>query len=330
MNKKAIALFSGGLDSILAAKIIMDEGIDIFGVTFMMEFASRDIGLHKKNIAQAALQIGLRNEFIDISEEFLEILKNPRYGFGSNTNPCIDCKILMLKKAKTLMENQDASFVITGEVLGERPMSQRKDALNLIENKSGLKGYLLRPLSAKLLNETVPEENGIIDRNRLFGISGRSRKPQLELAKKYGIKTYFTPAGGCLLTDPCFSKRLKDILNADGINLENIRLLKYGRHFRLGERTKFVLGRDEEDNKNILLQKIEGDIVLEPAGYPGPIGILRGEIKDEFIRMGAELIVTYSKKRGGRSAVRCWQGPAKKEIIQAETLQGDKVEAVRI
>ncbi|MCK4462927.1 MAG: tRNA 4-thiouridine(8) synthase ThiI [Candidatus Omnitrophica bacterium] len=331
MNKKTIALFSGGLDSILAARIVMEQGIRVIGINFIMEFASRDLEKHKRLIRETARQIGMESEIIDISNEYLKVLENPMYGFGANINPCIDCKIFMLRKAKKLMGKVGASFVITGEVLGERPMSQRKDALNAIENNSGLKGYILRPLSAKLLKPTIPEEKGLIKREKLFDIKGRSRKPQLELARRFGITKFFTPAGGCLLTDPAFSRRLKDLIGHNVLKLEDIRLLKFGRHFRFNKSTKFILGRDEEDNRHILNLRKEKDLVFEPRGYPGPIGILRGERNNELISLAASFLITHTKKKTETSAgVRYWVVPKEKKNIFLKAAEKEKIEEMRI
>jgi len=331
MKKKAVVLFSGGLDSILAAKIIMDQDIEVLGINFSMEFVSKDVEKHKKRIKEIANSINMEFKIVDISDEYMGVLKNPAYGFGSNINPCIDCKILMLKKAKDIIKEAGAEFVVTGEVLGERPMSQRMDALNAIENKSGLKGYLLRPLSAKLLKPTIPEEKGIVDRNRLFGISGRSRKPQFELAGKLGIKNYFAPAGGCLLTDPGFARRLGDLIDHDALFLDDIRLLKFGRHFRFGEKTKFVLGRNKEDNEAIMNLKKENDAVFEPYGYQGPIGILRGERNDEFMKLAAGFLISHTKVKNDRKAnVRYWTIRENKNIVSSEPARREKIDEKRI
>jgi len=315
----------------LAAKIISDQGIEIHAVNFVMEFASRDIENHKKRITETIRQIGLVPEFIDISKEYLGLLDNPSYGFGANINPCIDCKIFMLKKAKELLPKRNASFVITGEVLGERPMSQRRDALDAIENKSGLKGYLLRPLSAKLLKPTIPEDEGIVNRDGLLDIRGRSRKPQLSLAEKFGIKKFFTPAGGCLLTDPGFSRRLKDLIMYDSVNLDDIRMLKHGRHFRFRNNAKFILGRDKEDNSHILKLRKDGDLMFAPDGYPGPIGILRGSKDSDLVNLSAEILVSYANKKNQDEAlVKYWILPQKMERLLAKSAQRKEIENTRI
>jgi len=331
MQKRAIALFSGGLDSILAAKLIMDQGIDVLGINFVTEFSSSDVEDFKKKVIEAAGQIDLKLKTVNISSEFLKLLENPRYGFGANINPCIDCKIFMLIKAKQMMEGLKASFIITGEVLGERPMSQRRDALNAIEKRSGLRGYLLRPLTAKHMLPTVPENENIVNRDMLLDISGRSRKIQLDLAEKYGVKKYFTPAGGCLLTDPGFTKKLKDIIAHKTYDLENIRLLKYGRHFRLNGKTKFVLGRDNLDNKNVMKQKKDGDFIIEPKGYSGPVGMLRGEASLENLNMAAGILVSYTKRRNEKNIpVRYWQRRDKKEILIVNPIRTKEKDAKRI
>ena len=202
---KAVVLFSGGLDSILALKLIQEQGIEVKGVNFKTPF----FGLGEAFVIAKDLDIDL--EIIDITEELLKILKNPKYGFGKNMNPCIDCHALMFKKAGEYMNKIGASFILSGEVLGERPMSQNRNSLSIIERESGLEGKILRPLSALLLTETIPEKGGLVDRNKLLDISGRSRKRQMKMADEMGIKDYPSPAGGCKLTEPSFSKRLRTL-----------------------------------------------------------------------------------------------------------------------
>jgi len=289
---KCLLLFSGGLDSILAAKILMEQGIDVLGLNFKSCF------FDEKQARKSAREIGLKLKIIDISKEHLELVKKPKYGYGKNMNPCIDCHLLMLKKAKELMQKMKYDFVATGEVLGERPMSQNKNILKLLEKESGLEGYLLRPLSAKLLIETIPEKEGIVDREKLLSISGRQRKTQIKLAKKFKLKWYPTPSGGCFLTDPQFSKRLKEMLekwkNAD---CEDMELLKVGRHF-WKEDFLIVVGRNEKENKIIRKLKKKGDVIIEPKNFPGPSVLIRGKRKmtKEIFEYAKELIKKYSKK----------------------------------
>lgn len=289
MNKKALVLFSGGLDSALAIKVLLEQGIEVIAITFITPFNN----LSPDKIAQG-LDVELK--IVHSGADYVEMVKKPKYGYGKNMNPCIDCKIFMLKKTKGYMEEVGASFVATGEVLGERPMSQRKDTLWIIERDSDLKGLLLRPLSAKLLPTTIMEEKGVVERERLLDIQGRSRKPQMALAKKFGIKTYQTPAGGCLLTDEGFSRRLKDILD-DNISINDIELLKVGRHFRLDPKTKIIVGRDDEENKRLLGLTQKGDILFKVVNFPGPITILRGEANQKSLELTAKITSRYSKAK---------------------------------
>jgi len=290
---KAIILFSGGLDSILVAKILKEQKIEILALNFKSPFFS------EKNAKRAAEKLEIPLKVIDISKDFLKILKNPKHGFGSQMNPCIDCKILMLRKSKEIMKKEKADFVATGEVLGERPFSQNKKAMEVIERESSLKGYLLRPLSAKLLKPTIPEIKGWVNREKLFDIFGRSRKRQIFLAKKFKIKWYPQPAGGCLLTDPEFSKRLKDLIEKfPDFDENDIELLKIGRHF-WEDKIKIVVGRDHEENLKIKELKRKGDILIEIENYPGPTALVRNYGKDKIekaIEMAKNLTKKYSKK----------------------------------
>jgi len=296
---KCLLLFSGGLDSILAAKILIDQGIDVLGITF------RSCFFNEKQAKKAAREIGLKLKIIDISKEHLKLVKKPKYGHGKNMNPCIDCHLLMLKKTKELMEKMKYNFVATGEVLGERPMSQNKNILKLLEKESGLEGYLLRPLSAKLLKKTIPEKEGIVDREKLLSICGRQRKTQIELAKKFKIKKYPTPSGGCCLTDPQFSIRLKEMLekwkNAD---CEDMELLKIGRHFWKGD-FLMVVGRNEKENKIIQKLKKKEDIIVEPKNIPGPLILIRSKkkIPKIIISRSKDLSKKYSKKAKGKKDI---------------------------
>lgn len=289
---KALILFSGGLDSILAAKILMTQNnIKATGVTFTSLFFGNDTA---KIMAR---QIGLKLKSIDFSKEHLGMLKNPHYGYGKNMNPCLDCHILMLKFAKKIMEKEKYDIVATGEVLGERPMSQNKRSLELIAKASGLKGCLLRPLSARLLEPTILEKNNLIDRGIFLSIEGRCRKPQLELAKKFKIKNYPTPAGGCLLTDLEFGKKLKELLERFPKCAGNdVELLKYGRHFWQGN-IKVVIGRNHGENLKLKKISRKSDILMELKFTPGPTALVRGrKISEEVISYTKTLIIKYSKK----------------------------------
>jgi len=292
----AIALISGGLDSILAARLISGLGIEIIPVNFKIPFchrakdnnsASKEAGLIKENLKQELVSI-------DISEDFLKLLENPRYGFGSNMNPCIDCKILMFSKAKELMQQFGAQFIVTGEVLGQRPMSQHRQALDLIAKKSGLEGLVLRPLSAKNLDETIPEKEGWVEREKLLNFGGRGRTPQIELAGKLGIKDFAWPAGGCLLTDPEFSRRLKDLIEHKELSINNVKLLKLGRHFRLAPDVKLVVGRDEKENSELEKLAQEGDFLFYPnEQLAGPTSLGRGKFNDELFSLASQITCHY-------------------------------------
>ena len=331
MATKAIALMSGGLDSILAAKVVQEQGIEVAGVCFVMSFASRDVEAFRARVKEACDSASIPVKFVDISNEFLEIVKKPAHGVGSHLNPCIDCKIYMLSRAKKMMEETGASFVVTGEVRGERPMSQNKQSLDVIEKRSGLKGFLLRPLSAKLLEETILEKEGLVDRNKLLDLGGRGRTRQFELAKKYEITKYFTPAGGCLLTDPGFSKRLKDLMANDGLKLDEIQLLKFGRHFRLANDTKVVVGRDEKDNDGIMAVKKEKDVLFHIKDKSGPYALLRGKADAGNIEKAAALCVSHSKSKANVSEeVECWTNATDKKTIKVSPMTKEEIEVFRV
>jgi len=296
---KAIALLSGGLDSTLAAKIILDQGIELEALNFITVFCTCTNKGERCLASQKSVEaLGIPLKVFNVSEEYLEILKSPKHGYGSNMNPCIDCRIFMLKKAKAYMEEVGASFIVTGEVLGQRPMSQRKEAMRLIERESGLEGLILRPLSAKFLPLTIPEKEGWVDRQRLLDIQGRSRKPQMKLAEQFGIKDYPCPAGGCLLTDPGFSKRLKDLMiHNPNFTINDIHFLKIGRHFRLSSEVKLIVGRREDENQKIKTFAQEEDILLRINKIPGPLSMIRGNIKEDHIEKAASITARYSKAK---------------------------------
>ena len=333
MNKKAIVLLSGGLDSILAARLMLEQGIDVAAVNFSAKLCMCGCKKTGESPAQsAAKMLNIPLKTIDITDDFIEIVKNPRYGHGANINPCIDCKIYMLKHAKSLMDGMGASFLVTGEVLGERPMSQRKDALNLIEKRADVKGILLRPLTAGNLEPTKPELEGIVAREKLLGIKGRSRKPQMALAEKFGITKYPNPAGGCLLTDPGFAKRVRDAMRHDEFNTENLAILSVGRHFRLPHDARLVVGRDAGENDILLSLARPADTVLKLKDYQGPISVLIGKPDGELIKLAAGVASYHTKLRDEKSvAVSCWKGgSAEKETIIIKPAGKDEIESLRI
>lgn len=289
----ALVLLSGGLDSMLAAKVLMEQGVEVTGITFISNFFGATKGL------AAAKQLGIPLIAYNIAPQHLAMVKSPKYGYGKNMNPCIDCHAMMLREAKEIMEgkemvlaNPDGSikavaqnydFVATGEVLGQRPMSQNKDALGIVAKYSGIGDNLLRPLCAKLLDETAPEKAGKVDRNKLLDISGRSRKRQVELAAQFGLKDYPSPAGGCLLTDPGFSEKLKELFDSwPDCSGGDTELIKRGRVFWLAreigsttEKVLLVIGRDKEDNEALQKMAKSGDIIVELVDEIGPTALIR-------------------------------------------------------
>ncbi|MFH0839406.1 MAG: hypothetical protein V1883_00110 [Candidatus Omnitrophota bacterium] len=295
---KAIALLSGGLDSILAAKLILEQGIELEAVNFLTVFCNCTTrGKSCLASKSAADNLGIKLKVFEVSEDYFEIVKKPKYGYGSNINPCLDCRIFMFKKAHAYMKDSGASFIITGEVLGERPMSQRRDAMRIIERDSGLGGLIVRPLSAKLFEPSIPEKEGVVDREKLLDISGRSRKPQIQLAKDFGINDYPCPAGGCLLTDPAFAARMRDLMKEkDDFTVNDVRLLKVGRHFRLSPDAKVAVGRNEDENNELSRLKAADDISFWPISIKGPLGLGRGIFDKNLINTAASIIARYSDR----------------------------------
>jgi tRNA U34 2-thiouridine synthase MnmA/TrmU len=289
---KALVLLSGGLDSMLAAKLVLDQGIEVEAVHFLNPFSATN----EAYVDGFCQKIGINLHKVILGQEMLDIVVSPQHGYGSRMNPCLDCRILAFRKAIELAEQIKANFYVTGEVLNERPFSQRKEAMLFIEKKAGLEGKILRPLSAKLLPETEPEKCGIVDRNNFLAFRGRRRTPQMVLAKELGINEYPNPAGGCLLTDPRFADRLREHLRHEGkLTVIDVALLKIGRHFRVGE-TKVVVGRNKEENRKLLLIADEHSnlIVMEVSNYMSPVTIVSGKADPEIIRVAAGITVRYS------------------------------------
>ena len=315
-RKKAIQLFSGGLDSILASRIVADEGFEVIALHvyngFNCSLGRMIAGGSGWNwepdpsVTDAAQRLGIRLVPLDISEEFREVLLNPQHGYGSGANPCIDCRIMILQKARELMEREGAAFVFTGEVAGQRPMSQTRNTMRHIEKVSGMRGYILRPLSAKLLEPTIPEEQGIIDRDHLFDIQGRSRKRQQELARQFGIDYYPQPGGGCLLTDPGFSIKFRELIDRANDNPpERIELetLKTGRHLRLPDGTKVIAGRTEAENEFLDSYLGEGYWRFESRDFPGPAVYAMTEPSGSEFELIAAVTARYGKGSGEDAVV---------------------------
>ncbi|OQB14235.1 MAG: hypothetical protein BWY16_00176 [Candidatus Omnitrophica bacterium ADurb.Bin205] len=323
---RAIVLVSGGLDSILAAKIIKDQGIGIIPLNFKTPFYH--IKPHSYNGSDLAEftrnTLGEELRVEDIDKDFVELLLKPKYGFGTHMNPCIDCKILMLLKSKELMQEFNAKFIVTGEVLGQRPMSQYRQALKRIEEDAGLQGLLLRPLSAKNLIPTVPEKEGWVDREKLLNISGRSRRLQIDLAARLGISGYPNASGGCLLTDRQFSERLKDLIRHREPSLRNIELLKVGRHFRLGEHTKLIVGRNEKENNYLEERAAAGDyLFVTGENVAGPVCLGVGDFSEEQIMLSGRIACRYYDLRENGAKVFCRHIFDKKSLSLSVTPLGE-------
>ncbi len=317
-----IGLLSGGLDSILAVKVLQEQGIS-GGMRVLCDTIFRP---EKARLANRQLNIPLH--VVDITDAHLAMLKAPRYGYGKNMNPCIDCHGLMLREAGALMDKLGAQFLFTGEVLGERPMSQNRNALRSVEKLAGLQGRILRPLSAQLLPETLPEKDGRVDRSRLLSIEGRSRKPQMELVEKYGIKEFPEPAGGCLLTDPGYSRRLRDLMQrGDDLSRRNLELLKVGRHLRFDDGTKIIIGRNEGENERIERLRQPGDVIIViDNDMPGATILIPGGGDAAAIGFAASACVRYSSaKLEPSTPVAVTLADGTKKVLEAEACVQDEI-----
>ena len=290
---RGLGLTSGGLDSILAALILRDQNIEVEWIAFETPFFSAD------NAQKAARVTGIPITVKNITTQYLEMLKDPPCGYGQNMNPCMDCHALMARIAGEIMRREHFDFIFSGEVMGQRPMSQVQHALRYVEKRSGVDGYLLRPLSARALPETVPEKNGLVDRTRLYDITGRSRKPQMALAEHYGITDYPSPAGGCLLTDKGFSKRLKDLFDHQSdFSESDLEVLKFGRHFRISPESKLIVGRNKAENQQLMETSGSGTglmAVLKTDNFPGPTCLLAGTPDESALMLAAGICAGYSK-----------------------------------
>jgi tRNA-uridine 2-sulfurtransferase len=286
---RALGLFSGGLDSMLAAAVLRAQSIEVTLLCFVTPF----FGPERPRESAARLNLPLRE--VDVTEKFLPLIYAPPHGWGRGHNPCIDCHLLMLREAGAIMAAEGFDLVFTGEVLGQRPMSQNRGSLNLIARDSGIADRLLRPLSAKLLKATQPEALGWVDRERLLNFSGRGRKPQMALAEAYGITRYPAPAGGCLLTDPMYALRLKELLcHVREASRPELELLKWGRHFRLPSGAKAVVGRTQRENEALLGLKTPEDLLVRVERYPGPVVLVSGAASGEDLEEAAGLAAAYS------------------------------------
>ncbi len=335
---RAVALLSGGLDSTLAVRLLIDQGIEVKALHFYTGFCitetKRRLGQVRSDGQQyvnpalkAAAQLRVPIEIVDISEEYFNIVLNPKYGYGKNVNPCIDCRIFMLRKAKEIMEREGYHFVVTGEVLGQRPMSQTLPRLRLIEKEAGLEGLILRPLSAKLLKPTIPEEKGWVDREKLLGIRGRSRKVQLELAKKYSLE-YEQPAGGCCyLTDENYAFRFLEAFDREGtISRDDLLLFAVGRHFRLPSGTKVIVARNEGE-----VNFLKGFAGRYSHAYrmdrPGTFVLIKGSPAEDELRTIADIIARYSKKEQSQIYMKV---SGRELILEGKPIDDETLERMRV
>ncbi len=295
---KAIALFSGGLDSCLSIKIIQNMGVEVEAVYIETGF---DSNFEKQTYLQnRADELGVKFTFIDERDNFIKnILFSPKYGYGKNLNPCIDCHANMINVAHNYMQKAKAKFIISGEVLGQRPMSQKLDGLKKIEKLVTAPEIVVRPLSAKLLPPTLPELNGWIEREKMFAISGRERKTQIELAKKFGIKNYESPAGGCLLTDKNFTIKLKNLTSKHNLCVNEIDILKVGRHLKINE-TIVIISRKKEENSVLKSYNSNKFIKMYPIDIPGPIGLIEKEATTQTKQIASQIMLTYTKAKEGK------------------------------
>lgn len=324
---KALALLSGGLDSTLAVKMILERGIDVVALNFVTPFCLCRKGGCGAGEAAKAFNIPLK--VFSADKEYLRVIRNPKFGYGKNLNPCVDCRIFMLKKAKRYAKETGAAFIFTGEVLGQRPMSQHKAALDLIEKEAGLKGKIVRPLSAKLLPKTEAEKMGLIDKEALMDISGRSRKRQIEMTKQFNIVNYPCAGGGCLLTDKEFASKLRDLFkHKKRVTVKEVNLLKVGRHFRLGK-NKIIVGRNKAENELLLRSKRKGDYYFEVPYWGSPISILEGPKTKKAIRTAAALTIFHSDKKSGDAPVSFGKAALDKNIV-ACAFNREEVDKLRI
>ena len=310
IQAKAVALISGGLDSLLAARVVMEQGVHVEGINFFTGFCveghthairKKDRKRPKRNNALwSAEQLGIKLHIVDIIEEYKDVVINPKHGYGSNLNPCLDCKIFMVNKAREWIDANGFDFIITGEVIGQRPMSQRKDTMPVIARDSGAGERLVRPLCARNLPPTLPEIEGWLERDRLYAFNGRSRKPQMALAKQFGFEDYAQPAGGCcFLTDKQYAVKLTDLWSTRGkreYDLDDIMLLKVGRHLRPRPNFKIIVGREEGENR--FLEGYRKRFVhMIPTSHTGPLVLLDGEISADDIELAARLTARFSQGR---------------------------------
>lgn len=324
-DKSCLALFSGGLDSILAVKVMEKLGYRVKSYFFRTPFFEAD------SAQAAAEKNAIDLKVVDVFDQYIEVLTSPRYGYGKNMNPCIDCHGFMFRMAAERLKADKADFLISGEVLGQRPKSQRKDAMNAVAKLSGMRDLIIRPLSQRLLKDTLPIREGWVDKTEMLDIQGRGRHRQLELAKEFGVNEFNTPGGGCKLTDIKFSVRLKDLIEHGQLTERNIEFLKYGRHFRLSETTKLVVGRNKSDNDQ-MTRLAEEEIVLKTAEFQGPLGIVisKEELSEDELLLAARILLRYNNKLENLGKVNWGKKFSLINTVEIEKYPPEAVQAVMI
>lgn len=324
-KKKVVALLSGGLDSQLAVRMMQKQGFEVSAVAIKTPFCDFDCGRGCGfEIRERADDLNVNLKTVYLGDEYIEMLKHPKYGRGAGFNPCVDCRAMMFDAAKKHMKQIGAEFIISGEVLGQRPMSQHRKALKNIELESELEGKIVRPLSGALLPATSPERDGLIRREDLGMIRGRSRKPQLAMAKEFGIENPPNAGGGCLLTDPAFGLRTKDLFDHTKTpTINDIDLLKLGRHHRLDEETKMIVGRNQTENETIRMLALPGDILLEVRDFVGPTTILRGKTAKDHVIFAASVTLKYSDAPSAEGYVTVSDSSSKNDIAVTPATEKD-------
>jgi len=328
MERACVAMISGGLDSALAAKLMRDQGISVHGLYLAMSWGC----CNKDKATASARQLGIPLMVLSVGEAYLDVIRSPKYGYGTAMNPCVDCRIYMFKIAGQYMRELGAGFVVTGEVLGQRPMSQRRKPLELIEAESGLEGLLLRPLSARQLEPTLPELLGIVDRSRLLSVSGRSRQEQLALARREGITEFSTPAGGCLLTDEHFARKTKDLFaHEPRPTTKDMELLTIGRHFRIAAHTKIIVGRNELENLLLEGHVQDGYSCLRPK-FPGPSALIAGDETESAQQVALQLMLHHTKpeRRPQQNPIEFWKDGVARQAAFAEPEVAEAMDTVRL
>jgi len=327
---KGLVLYSGGLDSLLAGKVLMDQGIEVVGLNFVLPFVGPHENPEEFEVSKMAQQINMPLIYHRCGRDYLDMVENPSRGYGKNMNPCIDCKIHFIRKSVQYMNDIGADFIATGEVVGQRPMSQLKHTMNHILKETHLEGRLLRPLSAQLLKPTKVEEEGLVDRDKLLGFSGRSRKPQMDLAKKYGISHFSSPAGGCLFTDHNISLRVKDVFEADyPYDVLDFYIMTIGRHFRFHDKAKVTIARNETEYDALVRYADKADVFFTPD-FKGPTAFGRGLFTDDDIELVCKMLYRYGKPVNDPEVVLVHQNGSERQVEVSEAISDDLLNSIRI